>query len=53
MLAILFAFTGIVWVGQGIGMIPGSFMTGQPVWAVIGVVLLVLSGALFLWGSRR
>jgi hypothetical protein len=27
-------------VGQGLGFIPGSFMTGDPFWAVVGVVLL-------------
>jgi hypothetical protein len=48
--AILCDLTGIVWIFQGIGVLPGSFMTGQVVWAVIGSVLLFVSG-LLLWAA--
>jgi len=51
-LAILCGLTGIVWVLQGIGVLPGSFMTGQIVWAAIGSVLLFVSGVL-LWAALR
>ena len=34
---------GLVWFGQGIGVIGGSFMSGQAVWAVIGSVLIVFA----------
>lgn len=44
--------TGIVWILQGIGVLPGSFMTGQIVWAAIGTVLLFASG-LLLWAAYR
>ncbi len=47
-LAILCDLTGGVWILQGIGVLPGSFMTGQIVWAAIGAVLLFVSG-LLLW----
>ena len=44
--ALLF-LTGVVWIGQGLGWISGSFMTGSTFWAVTGgvcvVVALVLS----------
>jgi hypothetical protein len=46
--AILVGLTGIVWIFQGIGVLPGSFMTGQVMWAAIGAVLLFASG-LLLW----
>jgi hypothetical protein len=36
--------TGGVWIGQGLGYIPGSFMTGDPFWAFAGV-LFVAGGA--------
>ena len=49
--AILVLF-GAVWLGQGIGLLPGSFMTGQLMWAIIGLVLLVV-GAWLLWGVAR
>jgi hypothetical protein len=51
-LAILCDLMGIVWILQGIGVLPGSFMTGQIVWAVIGAVLLFVSG-LLLWAAFR
>ena len=43
---------GLGWIGQGIGLLPGSMMSGQIQWAVIGAVLLVL-GVWLLWGLRR
>lgn len=51
-LAVLLDLTGIVWILQGIGVLPGSFMTGQIVWAAIGTVLLFASG-LLLWAAYR
>jgi len=50
--AILCGLMGIVWILQGIGVLPGSFMTGQIVWAAIGSVLLFVSGIL-LWAALR
>jgi hypothetical protein len=44
--------TGAVWIGQGVGAIGGSFMTGQTVWAVIGAIC-VFFGAALLLGARR
>lgn len=29
---------GALWIGQGIGWVGGSFMSGQAIWAVIGAV---------------
>jgi hypothetical protein len=43
---------GAVWFGQGIGVIHGSFMTGEALWAVIGVVAIFLGGSLLV-GARR
>ena len=51
-LAILCVLTGVVWILQGIGVLPGSFMTGQIVWAAIGALLLLVSG-LLLWAAYR
>lgn len=49
---IVLCLIGIVWIGQGIGTIGGSSMTGHGVWAVIGSVLVVAGVALLL-GARR
>jgi hypothetical protein len=40
---------GLVWVGQGLGLLRGrSFMVDDPRWAVIGV-LLAAAGAALAW----
>lgn len=51
-LAVVLDLTGVVWILQGIGVLPGSFMTGQVLWAAIGAVLLFVSG-LLLWSAYR
>lgn len=43
---------GGVWFLQGIGILPGSFMTGQTFWAVMGAVSLAIGGLLVLAGFR-
>ena len=43
----LLSFVGTVWILQGINVLPGSFMTGQTRWAVIGGFTL-LGGVLVL-----
>ena len=35
-IGVLLAVCGAVWFLQGINVLPGSFMTGQAKWAVIG-----------------
>ena len=49
---ILIGLLGLVWLGQGVGLIAGSFMTGQTMWAVIGLVLIVIA-AWLLWSTYR
>jgi hypothetical protein len=41
-----------VWIGQGINILPGSFMSGQRQWAIIGLGLLIVGGWL-LWSLIR
>ncbi len=49
-IAALLALVGFVWLGQGVGLIPGSFMTGQAFWAIAGVAML--AAAFWLVRSR-
>jgi uncharacterized membrane protein len=49
-LAAVMLLVGLVWIGQGIGLIPGSAMSGQSFWAIVGVVLCI-AGAGLLWRS--
>jgi hypothetical protein len=48
---IVMVLAGVLWIGQGLNLVPGSFMTGQPVWAVLGLLVGAL-GAWLLWGLR-
>ena len=45
-LAVVLAVVGIVWIGQGLGYIGGSFMTRDLKWAVIGAIVLIVAVAL-------
>jgi len=40
-IAALIGLVGIVWLGQGLGLIGGSVMSGSLFWAVVGGVLVV------------
>jgi uncharacterized membrane protein HdeD (DUF308 family) len=51
--AVLLFFVGLVWFFQGIGILPGSFMTGDRRWAVAGAVSAVMGIALFLYARSR
>jgi hypothetical protein len=51
-IAIVLLVVGVVWFFQGVGVIHGSFMTGEAVWAIIGVGC-ALAGAALLRPARR
>ena len=51
-LAIVLVLVGLVWLGQGVGLLPGSVMSGSTFWAVVGAAL-VLGGGLLLVVERR
>lgn len=38
---------------QGINILPGSFMTGNPQWVINGGVMVVMGLGLMLWANRR
>jgi hypothetical protein len=50
---VLLLLVGIVWILQGINVLPGSFMTGQTKWAVNGAICVVIAIALLVWASRH
>ena len=49
---ILLALLGAVWIGQGLGYIKGSFMTGSAFWGWTGAVCLV-AGLILIGGGLR
>jgi hypothetical protein len=48
----LMFLVGGVWLLQGVGILPGSFMTGQAFWAVMGGISLAVGSLLVLVGFR-
>ena len=38
---------------QGINVLPGSYMTGDPQWAINGSVMIVIALGLLFWVNRR
>jgi hypothetical protein len=51
-LGALLILTGVVWIGQGLGLIPGSVMTGDRTWFYVGIAMVV-AGAVALGLSLR
>jgi hypothetical protein len=51
--AVMF-LVGVVWLGQGVGLIGESFMSGHALWAVIGAMLMIFGMALIRgwWRAR-
>ena len=51
-LFVLCLLIGIVFAGQGLGFIPGSYMTGRSEWAAIGGTMAAIA-VLGLWWLAR
>lgn len=52
-LAIVVTAVGLVWIGQGLGLIRSrSFMTDDPTWAWIGAATALVGAALLVRGLR-
>jgi len=53
-LAIILVATGLVWIGQGTGILRGrSFMVGDPLWTIIGAACVIAGLALGWLEVRR
>ena len=50
--AIVLGVVGTVWIGQGMGILPGSYMSGDRFWAVAGMVAVAV-GAYIAWDTLR
>lgn len=44
---------GGVWTLQGINILLGSFMSNQPFWAIVGVLVMLAGASLCFFGWRR
>ena len=50
---ILVILAGGVFFLQGINVLPGSFMTGDPQWALNGGIMIVFALGLLFWTNHR
>ncbi|MDE3228812.1 MAG: hypothetical protein KGO05_02935 [Chloroflexota bacterium] len=49
----LLALVGIVWTLQGLGIIGGSFMTGNRMYVIIGPIVVIIGLLALAFGARR
>ena len=52
-ISVLVFLAGGVWFLQGINVLPGSFMTGNPQWVINGAIAMVIGGGLFWFAIRK
>ncbi len=52
-LGVILALVGIVWILQGANVLPGSVMSGNMMWAYIGIVLDAAAAVVFYFANRR
>lgn len=50
---VLLLIVGCIWFLQGINVLPGSFMTGQPKWAAYGALSMIAGVGLLISARRR
>ena len=52
-LGVVLILIGLVFTGQGLNLIPGSFMTGNRMWFYIGVAMALVGLVLVVLGLRK
>ena len=52
-ISVLLILAGGVFFLQGINVLPGSYMTGDPQWAINGGVMILVALGLLFWANRR
>ncbi|MDX8509389.1 hypothetical protein [Mesorhizobium captivum] len=52
LLALLVLAIGVLWSLQGLGLIQGSFMTGQRQWLYIGLITMLVGLLGLRWANR-
>ena len=51
--AVLLSLPGGIWFLQGINILPGSFMTGDPQWSINGGIAMIVGAGLFWFAKRK
>jgi hypothetical protein len=49
----LLFLVGGIWFLQGINILPGSIMTGDPQWAINGGIMMIIGAGLFWFANRK
>ena len=52
-IAVILGLAGLVWMAQGLGVLPGTAMSGSIFWAVVGAALVVAAVAIIAIERRR
>ena len=52
-LGALMIVVGGIWTLQGVGVLPGSVMSGVALWAIVGPIVALAGVALLAWGVVR
>lgn len=50
--AILVILAGLVWILQGLNILLGSYMSGNPQWTINGIITIVI-GVVIFWFANR
>ena len=52
-IGVILLAVGGVWIAQGTGALGGSFMSGEAIWAIIGVLVAAVGIGLLLGAARK
>jgi hypothetical protein len=52
-IAVLAMLMGLIWILQGVNILPGSFMTGNPQWAINGAITAIVGAGIFWFANRK
>ena len=52
-IAILLILTGGIFLLQGLNLLPGTFMRGNPQWVINGAVTMLIGAGLFWFMNRK
>lgn len=52
-ISVLVFLAGGVFFLQGINVLPGSYMSGNPQWVINGAIMMVVAGGLFWFANRK
>jgi hypothetical protein len=52
-ISIILILAGGTFFLQGLGILPGTYMAGDPQWAINGGIMIVVAISLMVWANRR